>query len=158
MYVVDLPYDKTPLEFSFYASFKYLSTGHFTVALILHQACQTESWRHSHKYECKIFTRLYPSVLPNTARMALQILLRRQAGTIPVSDWDRFLDLRDHADDFKTQATADDETWGNVQLMARAAKEYSGSPEDLGRVELLVARVRDRTISPVDYISDSHSS
>ena len=90
--------------------------------------------------------------------MALQLLLRRQAGTIPASDWDRFYELRHHADNFKAQAAAGDETWGNVQLMARAAKEYSGSPEDLGRVELLVARVKEMTPPSAAYISDRHSS
>ena len=52
-----------------------------------------------------------------------------------------FLSLRHHVDDFKAQAQRGDETYQNIQLMARAGTEYSGSAEDLGLVETLVGRV-----------------
>ena len=85
--------------------------------------------------------------------MVLQLLLRRQHGLLPAEEWEKFIKLRHHLDDFKTQAQQGDETYQNLQLMARAATEYSNSTEDLGLVETLVGRVR----SPSSRIAyDSH--
>ena len=50
--------------------------------------------------------------------------------------------LQHHLDDFKAVDTpAGKEQWQNIQLMARAAKEYSGSREDLGLIESMFGRV-----------------
>lgn len=73
--------------------------------------------------------------------MVMQLLVRRQNNAISATEWDTLLKLRHHVEDFKAQAEQGDETWGNLQLMARAAHEYSDSKEDLGLVETLVARV-----------------
>ncbi|MCJ1249215.1 hypothetical protein MMC30_006438 [Trapelia coarctata] len=104
--------------------------------------CQTTSWKHHHKYECKIFKRLYPNVLPNTARLLMRILLRRQNMVLPSTDWEAFMKLQHHLDYFKAQKNPQaTNTWENIQLIARAAKEYSGSNEDLGRVEAMIGRI-----------------
>ncbi|MCJ1413659.1 hypothetical protein MMC19_007781 [Ptychographa xylographoides] len=102
----------------------------------------TASWKHHHKYECKVFKRLYPNVLPNTVRLLLRILLRRQNGVLPEYEWEAFMRLQHHLDDFKRQRDSDSQTtWENIQLMARAAKEYSGSKDELGRIEGMMGRV-----------------
>ena len=75
--------------------------------------------------------------------MVLQLLLRRQHGLLSAEEWEKFIELRHHLDDFKAQAQDGDETYQNLQLMARAATEYSNSTEDLGLVETLVGRVRE---------------
>lgn len=50
--------------------------------------------------------------------------------------------LQHHLDYFKAQKHPQGEnTWENIQLIARAAKEYSASNEDMGRVEAMIGRV-----------------
>jgi hypothetical protein len=109
------------------------------------QDCQTNAWKHAHKYECKIFKNLYPQVLPNTARMILQILLRQKHKMISQVEWDQFLKLKHHIDDIQKAVASGDayhqENLENIQLMARAGQEYSGSTEPLGLIETLVGRV-----------------
>ena len=60
---------------------------------------------------------------------------------MPQDEWSQFLRLVHHSDHRKALAAQGDETWGNTQLIARAAKEYSLSKEDLGLAESLVGRV-----------------
>ena len=81
-------------------------------------------------------------MLPNTVRTILQLLLRRGKGVLADNDWDAFIRLQHHLDDFKAVDTsAGKEQWQNIHMMARAAKEYSGSREDLGLVESMMGRV-----------------
>lgn len=50
--------------------------------------------------------------------------------------------LQHHLDYFKAEKHPQGEnTWENIQLIARAAKEYSASNEDMGRVEAMIGRV-----------------
>lgn len=123
------------------------SLFYFPISLtFLRQACQTASWKHSHKWECKVYKRLYPQVLPNTARMILQILLRRKHSAIAEADWNAFLRLQHHMAETEAGAAKGSEYLKNMienlQLMARAGKEYSESQENLGLIETLVGRVR----------------
>lgn len=70
------------------------------------------------------------------------MLLRRQNGVLPPSDWEAFMKLQHHLDDFKTQKNPQGpNNWENLQLIARATKEYSGAKEDLGSVEAMIGRV-----------------
>ena len=72
----------------------------------------------------------------------MQLLLRRQNNILPSTDWEAFMKLQNHLDYFKAQKNSQGtNTWENLQLIARAAKEYSGSNEDLGRVEAMIGRV-----------------
>ncbi|MCJ1378416.1 hypothetical protein MMC17_001514 [Xylographa soralifera] len=90
----------------------------------------------------EIFKRLHPKVLPNTVRLLLRLLLLRQNNVLPQSDWEGFLSLQHHLEDFKSQkAPQSDNTWENIQLMARAATEYSGTKEDMGKIEGMVGRI-----------------
>ncbi|MCJ1397373.1 hypothetical protein MMC11_000566 [Xylographa trunciseda] len=105
-------------------------------------SCQKASWKHHHKYECKIFKRLYPKVLPNTVRLLVRLLLLRQNSALPQSDWWGFMELQHHLEDFKNQKDYQSpNTWENIQLMAKAAKEYSSTNEDTGKVEGMVGRI-----------------
>ncbi|MCJ1306783.1 hypothetical protein MMC25_000426 [Agyrium rufum] len=110
--------------------------------------CQTASWKKSHKYTCKIFKSLYPDVLPNTVRMALELLLRRKNLSIPDEDWGALMKLGHHLDDFRNAgAEGGAETWQNVELMAKAAKEYSGTKESLEFVQMVICRIMTNTLT-----------
>jgi len=124
---------------------------HLTAFVLLHQSllssyqdCQSQSWKSQHKYECKIFKNLYPKVLPNTVRMAIQLLLRRKAKSLPDNQWQEFVDLQSHIDDFKAQQTRNDENltiWQTIELMSQAILSYSRIYEPLDTVQGIVARV-----------------
>ncbi|MCJ1388083.1 hypothetical protein MMC18_000927 [Xylographa bjoerkii] len=121
---------------------KLRKCGGCGIVRVCGEACQKASWKHHHKHECKIFKRLYPKVLPNTVRLLLRLLLLRQNNVLPQSDWEGFLNLQHHLEDFKAQKEPQGHnTWENIQLMARAAKEYSGTKEDIGKLEGMVGRI-----------------
>ncbi|KAL2036883.1 hypothetical protein N7G274_010426 [Stereocaulon virgatum] len=106
--------------------------------------CQAQSWSHSHKYECKLFSKLYPQVLPNTARIVTQLLLRRKAKDLPSSDWQAFLALQSHIDDFRSSHNGTSEglsTWQTIELMSQAASKYSDSREPMQFIQEMTARV-----------------
>ena len=77
--------------------------------------------------------------------MILQILLRRKNGAIPEDDWNRFLKLQHHMDDLERGTREGNQfqqtNLQNIQLIAKASKEYAASAEDLGFIEFLVGRV-----------------
>jgi hypothetical protein len=87
-------------------------------------------------------------VLPNTARMVVQLLLRRKAGQVSKDDLEAFGKLRHHYDDFSRSAGQDNSNFENLNLMARAAHEYSGTDDDLSVVRTAAARVRSPAPSP----------
>ena len=105
------------------------------------QQCQSAAWKHSHKLECKLYSKLYPAVLPNTARMVMHLLLRRKKLNLAQSEWTSFYRLRHHIEDFKRLGASGNETYQNIQLMSRAAQEYGETGDDLGLVEQVSARV-----------------
>lgn len=103
------------------------------------QACQTASWRHHHKYECEIFGRLYPRYLPSTVRIGMQILLRKAAGNMPAELWNAVVGLQDHRGELEALATTSKERaeeLANVQLMARATREFSRAKAGAMLIEL----------------------
>ena len=58
------------------------------------------------------------------------------------NQWAAFQSLEHHTDDFrKIKGQGGAESWENIQLMAKAAKEYSQSTEALSYVETLICRV-----------------
>jgi hypothetical protein len=71
----------------------------------------------------------------------MQILLRRKKSTFATDDWNDLFNLQHHIQDFKQLGGSDNETYGNIQLMARAAQEYGKTGDDLGLVEQLGGRV-----------------
>ena len=72
----------------------------------------------------------------------MQLLLQRKARTISTNDWKAIIRLLNHRDEFRS-SPAHAETLQDIQLIARAAKEYAGSPEQLSFVEDLLSKVCD---------------
>ena len=85
----------------------------------------------------------------------MQLLLRRKANLLPDIEWQGFLELQSHIDDFKTQQTRNEEnltTWQTIELMSQSISSYSGSSVLLDAVQAMVARVsNDPTEDPVLY-------
>lgn len=108
------------------------------------QECQTRSWARYHKYECKVFAKLYPNVLPNTVRLVMQLLLQREAKSLPDPEWQAFLDLPSHIDGFRASQMKKEDgltTWHTIELMSQAASSYSGSTEPVSFIQTLTARI-----------------
>ncbi|KAF6220177.1 hypothetical protein HO133_003308 [Letharia lupina] len=106
--------------------------------------CQTQSWKKHHKYECKIFAKLYPNVLPNTVRIVMQLLLRLNAKSLPDPEWQAFLDLQSHVDEIRSSQIKNEDgltTWHAIELMSQAASSYSGSQEPISFIQTLTARI-----------------
>ena len=116
------------------------------------QRCQSSSWRHVHKLLCPIYKRLYPKLLPNTVRAILEILLRRSAKLLPDTEWQDFIALISHADDFRKQQEKNEDgltTWQTIELMSQAAMLYSGTKEPLPFVQEITSKVSIKTISRI---------
>ncbi|MCJ1324053.1 hypothetical protein MMC10_000715 [Thelotrema lepadinum] len=81
--------------------------------------------------------------------MILQLLLKRKNNALPQEEWDKFLKLQHHVDKIQQGAEKGNEylrdILQNLQLMARAGKEYSGSNESEGLIETLVGRLLTNT-------------
>lgn len=108
------------------------------------QDCQSAEWKSGHRHECKVFRTLYPSVLPNTVRLVLRLLLSRQTRAIPEEAWDAFIALRSHEVDLKGLQSRNEDgltTWQTIELMSRAALKYSGTKENVTSVQDMLARV-----------------
>lgn len=77
----------------------------------------------------------------------MQLLLRRQAGSLSDTDWDQLLKLEAHIDDFLKDKelidTGKGTKWEDIQLMAQAASAlaFSGVSQPLDVVQALIARV-----------------
>jgi hypothetical protein len=85
------------------------------------QACQRASWRYVHKHECKIFSRLYPRILPASVRALLRLLLLEPA--LPRSTWESIVALQHHGSSFQSTPQ-----WSEITLMAKGAHAYSSTP------------------------------
>ncbi|KAL9128804.1 MAG: hypothetical protein Q9217_002585 [Psora testacea] len=106
--------------------------------------CHASAWKEGHRYECKIFGSLHPKILPNTVRLVMRLLLRRQKRSLSEDEWSSFLNLQSRIADFKAyQRTNEDglTTWQTIELMSRAALTYSGSKESENNVQTILARL-----------------
>lgn len=103
-----------------------------------------------HKYECKALGQLYPKIAPSAVRMAMQILLRRQSGSIPDTGWQELLALEAHVDDFKdgTIDARNSTKWQDIELMSQAATAFSGVLQSPNVVQAIIARVRFALFPP----------
>lgn len=68
----------------------------------------------------------------------MRLLFLQKAKRVSQAQWDQLMDLEAHVNDFRK---AGGETWQNMCLMAKAAKEYSGTGLDEHTVLGLFARV-----------------
>jgi hypothetical protein len=82
-------------------------------------------------------------VLPDPVlRLIMRILLRRKENILPDAEWEAIMKTQHHLDDFKAQKQSDGKSrWENMQLKARAIREYSGSNEDMDTVASIMCRV-----------------
>lgn len=97
------------------------------VAYFCGKECQTQSWKKYHKFECKIFAKLHPKILPENIRAALRFALQHRNGKISEDAYKAILSLASHV---KELEEAGGEDWTNLRLMAKAAKEYSNAESD----------------------------
>ena len=82
----------------------------------------------------------------------IQLLLRRQAKSLLTDEWEGFLGLKSHIDDFRASRTENAEsltTWQTIELMSQAALTYSGSKEPVELIHTLTARVRNTPVPQV---------
>lgn len=84
----------------------------------------------------------------------MQFLLRLAAGLIEKSDLQIFLNLKDHLEQFQRQPPSAPNSWENIQLMAKAAKEYSKAVEPLPVVEKMMCLV-NITLGPLRVFLNS---
>ena len=63
--------------------------------------------------------------------------------SMPEDQWAAFQALEHHTEKFRQhKGQGGAEAWENIQLMAKAAKEYSQTTESLDYVEMLICRVK----------------
>ncbi|KAL9023382.1 MAG: hypothetical protein Q9180_008258, partial [Flavoplaca navasiana] len=116
-------------------------------------SCQAKSWGVYHKYECKILGHLRPSIAPTLARMVMQLLLRKKAGSLSDSEWDEFMRTMDHVDDLQkdnAKGQLAQDRWHDVQLMSQGAHRYSGTQETLTIVQSMMARCLVNSMTVTD--------
>lgn len=83
----------------------------------------------------------------------MQLLLRRQAGSLSEKDWHGLLELEAHIDDFVKDKELIDSgrgtKWQDIQLMGQAASAFSGVSQPLDLVQALIARVSFLCFLPI---------
>lgn len=80
--------------------------------------------------------------------MVMQLLLRRKSNSLQDIEWQDFLDLQSHIDEFKAQQTRNEDNltpWETIELMSQAISSYSGTYEPLDVVQAMVARVSKKS-------------
>ncbi|KAI5820923.1 hypothetical protein BZA77DRAFT_300333 [Pyronema omphalodes] len=114
---------------SYYSSGKELlnCTGCRTVKYC-DQACQRMDWKLVHKKECGIFSKLAPRVLPASVRALVRLLLLQP--TMDKETWRKVQERESHFLEFSNTRK-----WGEICLMAKGAKMYSGT--QLAEAEVL---------------------
>jgi hypothetical protein len=95
------------------------------------RACQKRAWKAYHKYECGIFGRLQPRVLPTSARGIMRILLQRKNGLVHDQEWAQLLGLESHQEEFSKSGGR---RWEDISLMAKAIQTYSETDEAIDLV------------------------
>ncbi|KAL8990604.1 MAG: hypothetical protein Q9177_000776 [Variospora cf. flavescens] len=73
----------------------------------------------------------------------MQILLRRQSGSIPDTGWQELLTLEAHVDGLKNETihASNNIMWQDIELMSQAVTAFSGVSESPDVVQALVARI-----------------
>ena len=73
----------------------------------------------------------------------VRLLLLQKVKHLPQGEWDQLMKLEGHVNKLRK---AGGETWQNLCLMTKAAKEYSGSPLDEHTILGLFCRVGYETL------------
>ena len=100
--------------------------------------------------------------------MAMQLLLRQKAKSLPGTEWQALLDLQSHVDDFQSSQVKNRDgftTWHTIELVGQAASSYSGSREPMSLIHTLVARIlvnahtlTTPTLDPIGLYLSHHSA
>lgn len=85
--------------------------------------CQKRAWTRYHKFECPIYGKQQPRVLPAMVRAMIRLLKQREAGLIADEDWQALEKLDSHYD---LMQEAGGERWQDAFLMSKATRSYSG--------------------------------
>ena len=78
----------------------------------------------------------------------MRLLLQRKAQSLSDTEWQTFLDLQSHVDDFRSSQMKNEDgltTWHTIELMSQAASSYSGSKEPISLVQTFTARILTNT-------------
>ncbi|KAK5106165.1 hypothetical protein LTS08_000282 [Lithohypha guttulata] len=97
------------------------------VARFCGEQCQRQAWKKYHKYECKIFVKLYPKILPESVRAIVRLALQHKHDLLPQGTWLATLRLVSHYKEFERAGGND---LMNLMLMAKAAAEYSKAADE----------------------------
>jgi hypothetical protein len=110
--------------------------------------CQKSSWADAHKYECKIFKKLYPRILPSNVRAVMRMLLGEDAEGLYLK---KILNLQDHLKDLEESGG---QRWQDLCLSAKAAKVYSGTKRDESTVLRLFGILQTNSFTMVTAAYD----
>ncbi|KAF2146566.1 uncharacterized protein K452DRAFT_282748 [Aplosporella prunicola CBS 121167] len=104
------------------------------------KACQTDSWKRAHKFECPVFRELERSGrLPNAVRAGMELLARRKNGRLSDAQWDELMRLETHLDDLRAR-----DDWETHEVLAMGVLKYSKTEGtfDVETAQGVYARVR----------------
>ncbi|KAL8943542.1 MAG: hypothetical protein Q9216_001000 [Gyalolechia sp. 2 TL-2023] len=91
----------------------------------------------------------------------MQLLLRRNANSLPDEDWHDFLNLQAHLEDIKNDSARNGKgsgKWQDVELMSQATLEYAQTVESSGLIQSLIARVMNLEAEGMRLYSLSESA
>ncbi|KAK2868076.1 hypothetical protein FQN49_003181 [Arthroderma sp. PD_2] len=110
-----------------------------------HKGCQAENWSAIHKYECAIYKKLHPRILPVNSRAVLRIIkLRNSKKLDALQDMEMFDKLRSHV---KEISESNKEQYERIMLCAKAEKEYSETDLDLETIAEYFAKLEINSFS-----------
>ncbi|PWY70052.1 SET and MYND domain protein [Aspergillus eucalypticola CBS 122712] len=88
------------------------------------KTCQAKDWKLGHSFECTIYQKLKPRVLPINARAVLRMVLRSERQKYSGEELDQFLQLETHIKDIRDKSPSQ---WERISLTSKAIKAYSGT-------------------------------
>lgn len=105
-------------------------TGCWTVRFC-NKACQKHAWTAYHKYECKLFAKMQPRVLPPTVRAVTRLLLQHKHGLVTDDEWEQLASLESHQEDL---SNAGGDRWQDLLLMTKGIQKFSSTTEPLDTI------------------------
>ncbi|BCS03546.1 S-adenosylmethionine-dependent methyltransferase [Aspergillus luchuensis] len=88
------------------------------------KTCQAKDWKLGHSFECTIYQKLKPRILPINARAVLRMVLRSERQKYSDEELDQFLQLETHIKDIRDESASH---WERISLSSKAIKAYSGT-------------------------------
>ncbi|RAH53145.1 SET and MYND domain protein [Aspergillus piperis CBS 112811] len=88
------------------------------------KTCQAKDWKLGHSFECTIYQKLKPRILPINARAVLRMVLRSERQKYSDEELDQFLQLETHIKDIRDKSPSQ---WERISLSSKAIKAYSGT-------------------------------